>query len=711
VFTNKKWMSLIALLAIAAMILPACAPPTPVVIEKEVPVEVEKIKEIEVVKEVPVEVEKEVPVERKVIETVIVEREKEVKVVVTATPEPTPVPPPEEITDFENVPEDILVQVCEDVKAAVEYDDDARTLTLHLATPFGPMMQLLSNGWASPLDMEWMAEQGDWDGDCSNWVAYHNPSAEDSVIFNVENGTGPFRLEYWRPNDEVVGVRWDDYWRTEPMWEGGPSGPAWYERVVEKEISEWGTRFAMLQAGDVDMTYVPKQYLEQVEPLVAEECDYVTEECETVNPDGTIRLFKDLPGVTGIDFFFAMDIPEESTFIGSGALDGSGIPTDFMADVNIRKAFAACFDYETFLAEVEKGEAVGRNGPIIAGMTGYDPNDPPTPTYDPEGCEAYFKAADVDHDGIPAGEDDDDVWSVGFYMMLAYNIGNDQRRVACEMLKANVEAINNSFRIDILALPWPAYLKQHTAGFIPIYRIGWLEDYHHPHNWVQPYLSKAGAYGHALSLPEDVQAEFDDMIATAKSLTDPTEQHEAYKAIQRKATEYQTSIWGPQATGRHWEQTWIEGYFYNPAFPCQFPYGLTESEDSPDPKTFIMASIGLPETLDPAYMYDTASSCWVWRFYDPLIHMNRGSYEDFVGQLADSWEISDDALTYTFHIREGVNFHEGGDLDAHDAAYAIWRGLLQDRAAGPQWMFWDALFGYETAEDYAIDKANEALGF
>jgi len=51
-------------------------------------------------------------------------------------------------------------------------------------------MQLLSNGWASPLDMEWMIEQGDWDGDCANWVAWHDPAPEDSPIFNAENGTG-----------------------------------------------------------------------------------------------------------------------------------------------------------------------------------------------------------------------------------------------------------------------------------------------------------------------------------------------------------------------------------------------------------------------------------------------------------------------------------------------------------------------------------------
>jgi len=76
------------LAAIAAMILPGCAQPTPIVIEKEVPVEVEVIKEIVVEKEVPVEVEKEVIVEKKVVETVVVEKEVIKEVVVEPTPEP-----------------------------------------------------------------------------------------------------------------------------------------------------------------------------------------------------------------------------------------------------------------------------------------------------------------------------------------------------------------------------------------------------------------------------------------------------------------------------------------------------------------------------------------------------------------------------------------------------------------------------------------------
>ncbi len=89
-FSNKKWMTLIALVAIAAMILPACAPPEVVEVIKEVPVEVKVVETVIVEKEVPVEKEVIKEVEKEVIKEV----EKEVEVVVTATPiPPTPVPP------------------------------------------------------------------------------------------------------------------------------------------------------------------------------------------------------------------------------------------------------------------------------------------------------------------------------------------------------------------------------------------------------------------------------------------------------------------------------------------------------------------------------------------------------------------------------------------------------------------------------------------
>jgi peptide/nickel transport system substrate-binding protein len=46
--------------------------------------------------------------------------------------------------------------------------------------------------------------------------------------------------------------------------------------------------------------------------------------------------------------------------------------------------------------------------------------------------------------------------------------------------------------------------------------------------------------------------------------------------------------------------------------------------------------------------------------------------------LAESWDISDDGLTYTFHLQEGVTFHDGADWDADALVYNMNRYMQED---------------------------------
>ena len=44
---------------------------------------------------------------------------------------------------------------------------------------------------------------------------------------------------------------------------------------------------------------------------------------------------------------------------------------------------------------------------------------------------------------------------------------------------------------------------------------------------------------------------------------------------------------------------------------------------------------------------------------------------NYVGDLAKDWDISDDGTVYTFHLQEGVKWHDGEDFNADDVVFTL----------------------------------------
>jgi peptide/nickel transport system substrate-binding protein len=55
--------------------------------------------------------------------------------------------------------------------------------------------------------------------------------------------------------------------------------------------------------------------------------------------------------------------------------------------------------------------------------------------------------------------------------------------------------------------------------------------------------------------------------------------------------------------------------------------------------------------------------------------------------LAERWEVSGDGLTWTFHLREGVTFHDGSGFDADDVAFSIARAQAEESANAQKGLF------------------------
>jgi peptide/nickel transport system substrate-binding protein len=85
-------------------------------------------------------------------------------------------------------------------------------------------------------------------------------------------------------------------------------------------------------------------------------------------------------------------------------------------------------------------------------------------------------------------------------------------------------------------------------------------------------------------------------------------------------------------------------------------------------KRVFRESFSWPDRIDPAVGNDFASSTSLANLYDTLVFPNaKGGVDPW---LATSWDISTDGLTYTFHLRSGVKFHDGSLLKASDVVYS-----------------------------------------
>ena len=85
-------------------------------------------------------------------------------------------------------------------------------------------------------------------------------------------------------------------------------------------------------------------------------------------------------------------------------------------------------------------------------------------------------------------------------------------------------------------------------------------------------------------------------------------------------------------------------------------------------KTLVYCSEGSPENFTPAINTTGTSFDAARPVYNRLTEFKRGTTEVVPG-LAESWDISPDGLTLTFHLRHGVKWHDGAPFTAHDVLF------------------------------------------
>ena len=427
------------------------------------------------------------------------------------------------------------------IKNAVEVDGDWVVFNFAIEYPMLQWKQILTQSWGSILDKEWCVANGEWDGtadlgtgNATAWTKYNNPTKQTTYLYDKANGTGPWKLDAWEHGEYVRLVKSDNYWGT----------PVFFNKVIYQIVDEWTSRKLALLNGDADFVYVPRLYIDELAGIT------------------DLNAIKDLPELSNDCLFFNLSIDPTSDLIGSGELDGKGIPVDFFTDVDVRKGFCYAFDYDVYLEDVMKGEGTMLGSPIVSPLAGYDPNGKKY-TLDLAKAEEHLKAA-------WGGQ----VWEKGFTFTMVYNSGNIPRKTACEILAENLFGINEKFLVSILPMQWPTILDSifyvgatdEVKGPLPLFQIGWIADYPDADNFVTPFMHSYGDFSYYQAYGN---AELDAKIETARYMNASPARDAAYKELADIYYNDAPGIMLVQPLGRRFFTKYIKGFYFNPTIPGQ----------------------------------------------------------------------------------------------------------------------------------------------
>jgi peptide/nickel transport system substrate-binding protein len=135
------------------------------------------------------------------------------------------------------------------------------------------------------------------------------------------------------------------------------------------------------------------------------------------------------------------------------------------------------------------------------------------------------------------------------------------------------------------------------------------------------------------------------------------------------------------------------------------------SGDSAVNSTFIFAASSDPKSLDPAYASDGESFRVSRQIFEGLVGTKPGT-ADPAPLLAESWEQSEDGLTYDFKLKEGVKFHDDTAFDAEAVCFNFdrwyhFKGIQQSETVA---YYYGNLFkGFSDSPQKAVYKSCEAV--
>lgn len=422
-----------------------------------------------------------------------------------------------------------------DIEAAVKASAD--TVVFRLARPFPGFLSVLAGRSASVVSRKWVTERGGWDGTAKGWERHNGPAPGKETLAAAENGTGPYRLIRWTKGQELAVERVDGAWGPKPALRSG----------IFRVVDDAAARKRMLLSGEADLVALDPADIEVPDAASAAVPD--TADAASLEGAQGVTVLKALPvlRLDGMHWNLAIEANDNS-WIGSGKLDGQGIPPGFFGDADVRHGFQYAWDGKAYLKDAFPG-GMETAVPVPMGLS-YRNDGLKSAALDLKKAAESLKKAF-------SGQ----VWEKGFRVDLPYDAGNAAREAALKMLARNLNSLNPRFQVGVQAVEWIRFQDLKKNRRLPVYFLSWAADYGDIDDFLHPYMHSQGAFAARQGY---LNAEADKLVLDASAEMDASKRKAACFKLQEIWVQDAIAVLLGQAAAVRAVRDRVEGYEYHP---------------------------------------------------------------------------------------------------------------------------------------------------
>jgi len=285
--------------------------------------------------------------------------------------------------------------------------------------------------------------------------------------------------------------------------------------------------------------------------------------------------------------------------------------------------------------------------------------------------------------------------------LLTYD--SESSRKTSEYIQGQLETNLPGLTITLNQQPFENKLELADQGQFDFQFAGWGPDYPDPMTFLDMWVSGGGHNDAGYENPE-----YDEVISSAKSGDLALDFDARWKALQEaeKTLIGDDAVLVPlyQRSLNHVQQPYLNNiYLHSFGGDFTFKRATTDREDN---FIYMTDSSDIP-SMDVSVATDAVSFTAAANVMEGLVMLTENDVVE--PGVAESWEVSEDGLTYTFHLRDNAVWSNGEPVTANDFVYSIRRLATPETAS--QYNFMVETAGIvNAAEVISGDKSPEELG-